>query len=181
MQHAPESVLSFWFSEIPPSKWFEKSNDFDQLIAQRFGDLHKCAAVCELYAWRETPRGRLAEIIVLDQFSRNIHRDHAMAFTCDPLALALAQAAISTGSDGVLSVKERSFLYMPFMHSESVAIHTLAMDLFDVPGLESSRDFERKHKEVIDRFGRFPHRNALLSRESTPQELEFLKLPGSSF
>lgn len=181
MQHTPESVLLFWFSEIPPSKWWEKSKDFDLLIAQRFADMHSSAAVCELCSWRETAQGRLAEIIVLDQFSRNIHRDHAMAFVCDPLALALAQSAVSIGANNELNLQERSFLYMPFMHSESAAIHAAAMVLFDVPGLESSLDFERKHKEVIDRFGRYPHRNSLLGRESTQQELEFLMTPGSNF
>lgn len=181
MQHTPESVLSFWFSEIPPSKWWEKSKDFDLLIAQRFGDMHSSAAVCELYSWRETARGRLAEIIVLDQFSRNIHRDHPMAFACDPLALALAQSAVTIGANNELNLQERSFLYMPFMHSESAAIHAAAMALFNVPGLESNLDFERKHKEVIDRFGRYPHRNSLLGRESTQQELEFLMTPGSNF
>ena len=181
MQQIPDTVLSFWFDEITPRQWWEKSPEFDQLIAQRFGALHQAAARCELFAWRETARGRLAEILVLDQFSRNIYRDTALAFACDPLALALAQTVVAVSADRELGKQERSFLYMPFMHSESPVMHSKAMALFDVPGLENGLEFERKHKSIIDRFGRFPHRNILLGRESTPQELEFLNTPGSSF
>lgn len=181
MQYNPETVLSFWFDEISPNQWWEKSTAFDQLIALRFGTLHKAAAACELFAWRETHRGRLAEILVLDQFSRNIYRDHALAFSFDPLALALAQMSVAVQTDRALATKERPFLYLPFMHSESPAMHLAAMVLFDVPGLQASLEFERRHKEIIDRFGRFPHRNILLGRQSTPQELEFLMTSGSSF
>lgn len=181
MQHSPDTVLSFWFDEITPKQWWEKSPEFDQLISRKFGALHQAAACCELFAWRTTVRGRLAEIIVLDQFSRNIYRDLPLAFASDPLALALAQTAIAVQADRELTARERSFLYMPFMHSESPAMQAAAMALFNVPGLESNLEFGRKHKEIIDRFGRFPHRNVLLGRNSTPQELEFLTTPGSSF
>ncbi len=177
----PDAILSFWFQEITPKQWWGKSPELDQLITRRFGAVHKSAADCELFAWRETARGRLAEILVLDQFSRNIYRELATAFTCDPLALALAQTAVAVQADRELDVQERSFLYMPFMHSESPAIHAVAMTLFDTPGLDSGLDFERKHKEIIDRFGRFPHRNTLLGRKSTPEELEFLNTSGASF
>jgi len=183
MQHSPDIVLSFWFDEITPNQWWEKSPVFDQLIARRFGTLHDAAAACELFAWRETARGRLAEILVLDQFSRNIYRDQGLAFACDPLALALAlaQTAVAVHADKELAANECFFLYMPYMHSESSMIHVEAMALFDMPGLEDGWAFERKHKVIIDRFGRFPHRNVLLGRESTPQEQEFLNTPGSSF
>jgi uncharacterized protein (DUF924 family) len=181
MQYSPENVLSFWFGEIAPLQWWEKSSEFDNMVAQRFGALHKAAACCELYAWRETARGRLAEILVLDQFSRNIYRNQAQAFASDPQALVLAQTAVAVGADRELNVTERPFLYLPFMHSESIAIHSMAMKLLDVPGLEKTLEFERKHKEIIDRFHRYPHRNALLGRESTPEEIEFLQTPGSSF
>jgi uncharacterized protein (DUF924 family) len=119
--------------------------------------------------------------MVLDQFSRNIYRDQALAFACDPLALALAQTAIAVHADRELDLKSRPFLYLPFMHSESPTMHAAAMVLFDVPGLEKSLAFERKHKDVIDRFGRYPHRNAALGRQSTPQEIEFLTTANSSF
>jgi uncharacterized protein (DUF924 family) len=124
---------------------------------------------------------RLAEIIVLDQFTRNIHRDSAAAFANDALALRLAEEAVAAGADLKLPVEERRFVYMPYMHSESAAVHETAMRLFATPGLETNLEFERRHKAIIDRFGRFPHRNALLGRPSTAEEIEFLKQPGSSF
>jgi len=151
----------------------------DRKIQARFGELHAQAARCECYPWRKTAEGRLAEIIVLDQFSRNIFRDDARAFATD--ALALAQEAVAAGADAELTPQQRAFLYMPYMHSESAAIHALAMKLFDQPGLENNLDFEVRHKAIIDRFGRYPHRNALLGRASTDEELAFLKQPGSSF
>jgi len=181
VQSQPDQVLSFWFEEITPKQWWEKSADFDRALAQRFGALHQAAARAELFAWRLTARGRLAEIIVLDQFSRNIYRDQALAFSCDPMALVLAQTAIAVKDDMLLSIKERAFLYMPFMHSESKQIHEHAVVLFDQPGLQDTLKFELKHKEIIDRFGRYPHRNAALDRSSTDEECAFLQTPGSSF
>jgi uncharacterized protein (DUF924 family) len=177
----PDDIIAFWFEETQPAQWWQKSSEFDQLIRDRFGALHAAAARCELYAWRATPQGRLAEVIVLDQFSRNIHRDDPRAFAADPLALALAQTAIATGDDLALPASQRAFLYLPFMHSESAAIHAVAMELFRTPGMESNLSFEIQHKAIIDRFGRYPHRNAVLGRISTPDELAFLREPGSSF
>ncbi len=136
---------------------------------------------CELSAWRDTPHGRLAEIIVLDQFSRNIHRDTPLAFAADPLALALAQEAVRVDAQRDLPLQQKSFLYMPFMHSESPLIHEQAVVLFGEPGLENSLEFELRHKAIIDRFGRYPHRNAVMGRASTPEEIVFLKAPNSSF
>jgi uncharacterized protein (DUF924 family) len=135
----------------------------------------------ELFEWRSSPAGRLAEIIVLDQFSRNLFRDDARAFAADPLALALAQEAVAAGADLALTKVERSFLYMPYMHSESRAIHVVAERLFREKAPEYNHEFELRHKAIIDRFGRYPHRNATLGRESTPEELAFLTEPGSSF
>ncbi|SER61975.1 Uncharacterized conserved protein, DUF924 family [Vreelandella subterranea] len=176
-----QAVLDFWFEALTPAQWFKKDPEMDQAIRERFGTLHAQAAQCECYAWRQTPRGRLAEIIVLDQFSRNIYRDDARAFATDTLALALAQEAVAAGADASLSSEQRAFLYMPYMHSESAAIHERAVALFNQPGLEKNFDFEVRHKAIIDRFGRYPHRNALLGRVSTDEELAFLKQPGSSF
>lgn len=176
-----EAVLHFWFVELEPRDWWRKDPELDQRIASRFGALLETAASGALAAWRGTARGRLAEIIVLDQFSRNIHRGSAEAFANDALALRLAEEAVAAGADLELPVEERRFVYMPYMHSESAAVHEVAMRLFATPGLEKNLDFERRHKAVIDRFGRFPHRNALLGRESTAEEIEFLKQPGSSF
>ncbi|RJX70948.1 DUF924 domain-containing protein [Vibrio sinensis] len=174
-------ILDFWFHELEAKDWFVSSDKTDALIKERFADLVEQAAQCELDSWRKTPQGRLAEIILLDQFSRNIYRDTPQAFSQDPLALALAQQAIEVGADKSLSLIERSFLYMPFMHSESIKIHQQAVVLFDQPGLENNYDFELKHKVIIEQFGRYPHRNAILGRISTPDELAFLDTPNSSF
>ena len=176
-----QDVLQFWFGDLGPEDWWRKDTALDQRIADRFGATLDAAARCELFAWRLTPRGRLAEVIVLDQFSRNIRRDTAAAFANDALALALAQEAVARGCDLELQPVERAFLYLPWMHSESPLIHQEALRLYSVPGLEQNLDFERRHKAIIDRFGRYPHRNAILGRVSTPEELEFLEQPGSSF
>jgi uncharacterized protein (DUF924 family) len=178
---SPEAVLSFWFEEIEPRQWWARSDDFDRLVRSRFAATHAAAERCELYGWRRAVDGRLAEIIVLDQFSRNIHRDHPRAFGSDGVALALAQDAIAARCDSEIDVARRVFLYMPYMHSESPAIHSVAVSLFGAPGMERNLEFELRHKEIIDRFGRYPHRNAILGRASTPEEIEFLRMPGSSF
>jgi uncharacterized protein (DUF924 family) len=178
---SPDVVLRFWFEEIEPKLWWVKSPEFDRRIATRFGALHAAAARCELFAWRATPAGRLAEILVLDQFSRNLHRDSPLAFACDPLALALAQEAVAAGADRQVPPGQRAFVYMPYMHSESPAIHAVALALFQDPAAQDNLDFERRHKAIVDRFGRYPHRNAALGRASTPEEIEFLKTPGSGF
>jgi uncharacterized protein (DUF924 family) len=177
----PEGVIAFWFTEITPKQWWARSDEFDQLISARFGALHAAASRCELFEWRKTATGRLAEVIVLDQFSRNIFRDNADAFASDGLALALAQTAVATGADRELEVGQRAFLYMPYMHSESAVIHGMAQALFASLGDKDKLDFELRHKAIIDRFGRYPHRNALLGRASTPDEIAFLQTPGSSF
>ena len=176
-----ESVLQFWFKEISPAQWWKVDAEFDLLIVNRFSDLHARAIQSELFAWRESPRGRLAEIIVLDQFSRNIYRGNKLAFAADSLALALAQEAIAAKADFELAEQERVFMYMPYMHSESKSIHEVAERLFKENGPKSNYDFELRHKAIIDRFGRYPHRNAMLGRQSTQEELAFLVQPGSSF
>jgi uncharacterized protein (DUF924 family) len=174
-------VIDFWFTEIDPGQWWKNDEGFDRLISRRFGQVHAAATRCELYEWRNTIHGRVAEIIVLDQFSRNIHRDSPLSFACDPMALCLSQEAIRAKISDDLSPDQRMFCYMPFMHSESKDIHENAVTLFADPGLESNLDFELKHKAIIDRFGRYPHRNEILSRPSSKEEIEFLKQPGSSF
>ncbi len=174
-------IYSFWFETLTPDMWFKKSLDLDSEIKIKFEPTHTKAQSGELYPWRATPRGRLAEIIVLDQFSRNIYRDSKKAFTTDTVALVLAQEAVSLKVDQALSGTEKGFLYMPYMHSESALIHKVAVELFSTPGLENNLAFELKHKKIIDQFGRYPHRNKTLGRHSTKEELEFLKQPGSSF
>ncbi|MAN52616.1 MULTISPECIES: DUF924 family protein [unclassified Marinimicrobium] len=175
------TVFQFWFEELMPSQWFKKDSALDEAIDARFGHLLEQAKRGELWAWRDTPEGRLAEVIVLDQFSRNIYRDRPEAFAQDALALVLAQEAVRQGADHALEPQARAFLYMPYMHSESAVIHQQALTLFDQPGLENSLTFEIRHWEIIERFGRYPHRNEILGRESTEEELRFLQEPGSSF
>ncbi|WP_286295533.1 DUF924 family protein [Vibrio apostichopi] len=174
-------VLEFWFDELTPKDWFTGGEEVDVLIKTRFSELHKVAVQGELFEWRQTAEGRLAEIIVLDQFSRNIGRNSPAAFSADPMVLALAQEAVAGGFDHQLNQQQKSFLYMPYMHSESLLVHEQAVLLFSQTGLENNLDFEFKHKVIIERFGRYPHRNEVLGRESTAEEIEFLQQPGSSF
>lgn len=178
----PQHVLQFWFHDITPKFWWDKDSDFDLLITSRFGETHTAAMAGELSAWRDDIKGRLAEIIVLDQFSRNMFRDTAAAFASDALALELAQEAILLPEHKQLSADERAFLYMPFMHSESLTIHQKAVELFGLPGMNPfNAEFEAKHLRIIEQFGRYPHRNAILGRASTQAELDFLQEPNSSF
>jgi uncharacterized protein (DUF924 family) len=174
-------VFNFWFTELSAKQHFAKDAALDALIKERFGSLLESAARCELSTWRDSPQGRLAEIIVLDQFSRNVFRDTPRAFAQDPLALALAQELVSSGGDRALPLAQRCFAYMPYMHSESRVVHQEALRLFAQPGLEDKLRFEERHFAIIDRFGCYPHRNAILGRESTAEELAFLKEAGSSF
>jgi uncharacterized protein (DUF924 family) len=174
-------IIDFWFIEIDKVKRFKKDESFDQLIRSRFSEVHAQASKCELFSWRSTALGCLAEIIVLDQFSRNMYRGMAESFAHDSLALSLAQSAISRGFDSELTSEQKSFLYMPFMHSESLIIHQQAMHLFTNLGVESNLKFEIKHKSIIERFGRYPHRNKILGRPSTSEEDSFLLQPGSGF
>ena len=176
-----KDILHFWFEELTDKQHFVKDAALDELIRTRFGTTLEAAARCELFAWRSAPEGRLAEIIVLDQFSRNIYRDTPRAFAQDSLALALAQVLVASGQDQLLSPTQRRFAYMPYMHSESALIHAQTVQLFAQAGLENGLDFELRHQVIIDRFGRFPHRNALLGRASTAEETAFLSEPGSSF
>ncbi|MFA5679085.1 MAG: DUF924 family protein [Pseudomonas sp.] len=176
-----QDILDFWFAELEPSAWWSKDEQLDQLIRQRFSDLHRQAALGELWLWRQTAEGRLAEIIVLDQLSRNMFRGQPEAFAQDSLALVLAQEAVAAGVDQLLPVVQRRFIYMPYMHSESLLIHEQALRLFSAPGMEDNLGFEHRHRDILLRFGRYPHRNQILGRQSTEEELAFLTQPGSSF
>jgi uncharacterized protein (DUF924 family) len=181
MQVDHRAILQFWFEEATAQQHFSKDEKFDAEILRRFGDTHTAATHGELFEWRVAPEGRLAEIIVLDQFSRNLYRDSARAFACDSMALVLAQEVVGDGADQSLSKEQRLFLYMPYMHSESRRIHAVTLALFESLGLAENLQYELKHKAIVDRFGRFPHRNAVLGRQSTAEELDFLSRPGSSF
>jgi len=166
-----QEILDFWFRELTPDEWFTRSDVLDATITTRFAATYYMVVAGETAHWRDAAEGRLAEIIVLDQFSRNMFRGRAQAFAADPMALALSQEAIRCGADRKLDASGRAFLYMPFMHSESRRIHIQAMELYrDLPNLA----YEIEHKAIIDRFGRYPHRNAALSRISTPDELAWM-------
>ncbi len=177
----PQSILHFWFEELIPKKHFVKDAALDETIRARFGDTLEAAAKCELFAWRATAEGRLAEIIVLDQFSRNVYRDTPRAFAQDALALVLAQELVASTLDRNLPEAKRVFAYMPYMHSESALVHVQAVAVFTQLGIENNLSFELRHKAIIDRFGRYPHRNTILGRTSSTEELTFLAEPGSSF
>ena len=176
-----QQIINFWFEELEPSAWWKKDDSFDAFLIGRYSEIHGRATRGELFEWRTAPEGRLAEIILLDQFSRNIYRNSALAFAHDAMSLVLAQEAIAAGADKTLSATQRCFLYMPYMHSESLKIHEVAVELFRKNGLESNLAFEFKHKIIIERFGRYPHRNEVLGRQSSAEELEFLKQSGSGF
>ncbi len=176
-----QHVLDFWFKQTPPELWFEQNDALDQQIKQQFGTLHARAVAGELQDWRIDAQGRLAEIILIDQFSRNLYRNQPEAFAHDSMALVLAQEAVQQQLDQQLPVELRKFLYLPYMHSESLIIHQTAMRLFTALGDEQSLHFETLHQHIIQRFGRYPHRNQALGRTSTAEEIEFLKQPDSSF
>jgi uncharacterized protein (DUF924 family) len=181
MNSVASEVVRFWYDGAGEKRWWAKDAAFDSVIAERFGALHARVAAGELWHWRATAQGRLAEIIVLDQFSRNIFRGTSQSFAQDRTALILAQEAVYGSHDLGLPVAHRMFMYMPFMHSESSLIHAEAIRLFALPGMADNLEYERQHKAIIDRFGRYPHRNEILGRESTVEELAFLQLPGSDF
>jgi uncharacterized protein (DUF924 family) len=197
---AAEEVLLFWFGELredgraAPEKvarWFRKDPAFDAEIRARFERLHEAVAAGEREGWLATRRGRLAYVIVLDQLSRNMYRDTARAFASDPQALRAARDGIAAGDDRALAFAERDFLYMPFMHAEDVAEQDRCVELFsrfrdELSGelraaVEHSLSFAVRHRDIVARFGRFPHRNAVLGRASTPEEQTFLQQPGSGF
>jgi uncharacterized protein (DUF924 family) len=172
--HTPDTILDFWFVEHGQDDWFSGNADFDALIAERFAQTHRQVAAGEAWHWRATPQGRLAEIIVLDQFSRQLHRGSATAFARDCMALTLAQEAIAAKADADLSSDQRMFLYLPFMHSESLVIQDEGVKLFAANGDDNALDFMVKHRDCVARFGRFPKRNAALGRVSTTEEADYM-------
>ncbi|WP_082368347.1 DUF924 family protein [Piscinibacter sakaiensis] len=178
---AIDEVLRFWFEETLPAQWWAVDPAFDQAIGARFGALLEAAGRGEAWAWRRSPRGRLAEVLVLDQFSRNVRRGTPGAWANDAAALVLAQEAVAGGHDQALPPPQRAFLYLPYMHSESRRVHQEALRLYTALGLPANLDAQRRHQAIVERFGRYPHRNAVLGRASTPEELAFLEQPGSRF
>jgi uncharacterized protein (DUF924 family) len=199
-------ILGYWFGDwdddtpVDPksprfARWFGGQNpDLDREIRERFEDDHLRAARGDLRAWEESPRGATALVILLDQFPRNMYRGTPHAFATDPLARAVTERALAAGRDQAVPLLYRQFLYLPLMHAEDLGAHERCVTLFAElaslakersPGnagfLASAVDYARRHRDIVARFGRFPHRNAILARTSTPEEAEFLKQPGSSF
>jgi uncharacterized protein (DUF924 family) len=168
-------VAHFWFEELQPKDWFVRSEAVDTTIRKRFGALHGSLTEKVPSSVTATPLGALAAIIVLDQFSRNLFRNSSRAFTCDATALAIAQESIRAGFDCRLERNQRVFMYMPFQHSEDRDVQRHSIELFTELGDANALDYAQQHRDIIERFGRFPHRNRVLGRESTPQEIEFLK------
>ena len=195
-------IHGFWFGETDKnglcaperaSRWFAKDDGFDRLVEKEFAAALRMAGLGEPEGMTHTPRGALAYILLTDQFPRNIHRGAPESFAFDHLSLAVCRRGMEKGFDGSLFPIERIFFYMPLMHSESFSIQKVSVQTFsslaaefrETPEvferLKSSEDFALRHFEIIERFGRYPHRNAILGRENTPEEVEFLKQPGSSF
>ena len=168
-------VLDFWFSPDMEPHWFSKSDAIDDQIRDAFADTHHAAHRRELDGWADTPDGALALVIVLDQFPRNIFRGTGRAFESDEIALEHARAAVDARFDQQLEPARRVFLYLPFEHSEDLADQDRSVSLYQALGDESALDYAHQHRDIIARFGRFPHRNRLLGREDTPEEAEFLK------
>jgi uncharacterized protein (DUF924 family) len=188
-----QAVLDFWFGaaddpqhQSPREKWFIKDEAFDALIRERFGAAIERAIAGEFAHWADTPGGAVAQIVVLDQFTRNAWRGSARAFAGDARALAAAQALVADGGDRMLPGVQRQFVYLPFEHAEDLAMQSESMRLFaqlerDEPAVGELLTWAQRHHDIIERFGRFPHRNAALGRISTPEELAFLQQPGSGF
>jgi uncharacterized protein (DUF924 family) len=172
-------ILQFWFGRDRKA-WYQKNPAFDDEIRARFLPLHERALRGELKDWQAQAASCLALVILLDQFARNMFRGSARAFAADALAREAARVIVERGWDRSMSVDERSFAYLPLEHSESPADQARSCELMKPLGEEICR-YALRHKEIIDRFGRFPHRNAALGRASTPEEIEFLKTPGSGF
>ena len=176
-----DEVLRFWFEELTSDDWFGGGDAVDEQIRGRFRDLHEALRSHVPESWRTSARGMLAAVIALDQFPRNMYRGDPRAFAADRAALELAQEAIERKFDREMSDDGRKFLYLPFEHSEDPAVQARSVELFATVDDDESLGYAVRHKEIVDRFGRFPHRNGVLGRESTPEEIEFLKEPDSSF
>ncbi len=188
----PDTVLDFWFGAPGSSErghsramWFKKDAAFDAALRLRFGALHAQAGAGQLTAWEREPASQLALIIVLDQFSRNLYRGAPASFACDAAALRLAKNLVARGADAALLPVMRSFVYLPYEHSEALADQDESVRLFELleaePATKGLAEWAHKHRDIVRRFGRFPHRNAILGRASTAEEIVFLQQPGSSF
>lgn len=181
MAETPQTVLEFWFGELTTKDWFVKNEAVDRRCDERFRDLHHQLSREVPDEWRASPEARLALVIVFDQFPRNIYRGSPLSFATDKMALIEAKAAIAVGADKAVSQTQRIFFYMPFEHAEDLEEQDRAVALCEALGDEGYVDYAHRHRAVIEEFGRFPHRNAILDRMSTPEELAYLAKPGAGF
>ena len=175
LDETPEGVLAFWFSEWVRPQWFKATRALDEEIRTRFLQLWRAAADGELRSWATSPRGLLALVLVLDQFPLNMFRDRAESFSTEADAREFSHRAVELGWDGELSAEEKAFLYLPFMHSESLPDQERSVMLYQRAGLEEGLKWARHHRELVRRFGRFPHRNKALGRDTTPEEEVYLQ------
>ena len=176
-----EDILNFWFDECRPEQWFKKNSEFDAMLESRFATTIEDAFARCLDSWEDTEAGCIALILVLDQFTRNIFRDTLRAFSGDERALELSQKCYENGYLANPNIHWRQFMLMPMMHSEEIAVQDASLPLFKEYTTQIDYDYAVRHRDIIARFGRFPHRNTILGRPSTDEELEFLTQPGSSF
>lgn len=176
-----EDIITFWFEEISPEQWFKKDKEFDAMLLERAGTTVIKALNGQLDRWSKTSTGSVSLVILLDQFTRNIFRDTPKAFSGDEMALVLCQKSINSKWFSELSMMYKQFLLMPMMHSEDISIQEKSLPLFKQHANNRTYEFAVKHRDIIAKFGRFPHRNLILSRPSTEEELMFLNEPGSSF
>ncbi len=176
-----EDIITFWFEEISPEQWFKKDKEFDAMLLERAGTTVIKALNGQLDRWSKTSTGSVSLVILLDQFTRNIFRDTPKAFSGDEMALVLSQKSINSKWFSELSMTYKQFLLMPMMHSEDISIQEKSLPLFKQHANNRTYEFAVKHRDIIAKFGRFPHRNLILSRPSTEEELMFLNEPGSSF
>lgn len=183
MRDTKAEVLHFWFTETQPQQWFQKNDDFDRAIRERFMVTYDMArdGLCD--AWRDDAPGCVALCVVLDQFPRNMFRNDPRAFATDEAALLVAKFAVARGFDKLVTPEKRRFLYLPYEHSESLSDQKKSVDLFAAMKKDDplGYDYALRHLEVIEKFGRFPHRNAVLGRANTPEEEEYLAQPGAGF
>ena len=174
MQQTPDHIIDFWFSARTRPLWFKSTPEFDQELMARFEGLYQQARQGGLDTWEETPIGALALVIILDQFPLNMYRDQASSFSAEGMAREVARRLLDRDGDQGLTDEQKAFLYLPFMHSERLEDQDRSVELYEATGLEDNLRFARHHREIVRRFGRFPHRNAILGRESSPEELAYL-------
>jgi uncharacterized protein (DUF924 family) len=169
-----QSIIDFWFSERVRPLWFNSTPEFDEELRKQYADLYQDAKADKLKGWEDSAEGCLALVIILDQFPLNMFRGQPESFATEAKAVHVARQAVTQGLDMQLESQYRVFLYMPFMHSENMADQDLAVELFDKSGLSNNLRFAHHHRDIVRRFGRFPHRNVILGRQSTAQELAYL-------